>query len=104
MLEDNKQAESLEERQWRLKLEQARALIAEEEAEWKALLSRAQAALENEEREWERLRMRAAVKSSGEFAAQPDSAPARRGAPSGARAQHVEAGGSAREQNMAAWP
>ncbi|MFT3925015.1 MAG: hypothetical protein QM778_20940 [Myxococcales bacterium] len=71
MSESNK-LESLEERQWRQKAEQAHAKLAEEEAEWSTLRARAQAALAREEREWERLRTRAELKSSGAFLAHPD--------------------------------
>jgi len=74
MSESNKQLESLEERQWRLKVEQARARITEEENEWKTLLARAQHASQHEEREWARLRSRAELKSSGAFLAHPDEA------------------------------
>ena len=64
------QLESLEERQWRLMMEQARARIGRGRSEWKRLLARAQSALENEEREWARLLERARLKSSGVFGTQ----------------------------------
>lgn len=67
MLEGRGQVESLEERQWRQLMEQARARIAEEEAEWKLLMERARAATDNEEREWERLRARSERNTSGFF-------------------------------------
>jgi len=66
--------DSFEDRQWRAKLEEARARVAQEEDEWSTLLARARRALELEEREWERLRARALVRSSGAFPAQPQAA------------------------------
>jgi hypothetical protein len=65
--------ESLEERQWRLKVEQAKAELTREEDEWKGLLERSKRALENEEREWARVMARAHARS-GSFAAQPEPA------------------------------
>ena len=76
MLEGRGQVESLEERQWRQLMEQARARIAEEEAEWKLLMERARAATDNEEREWERLRSRAERNTSGFFTTSAAATPA----------------------------
>jgi hypothetical protein len=59
--------ESIEERQWRLKLEQARAEIEGEERNWETLLARAKTAADTEEREWQRTIARARAKTSGVF-------------------------------------
>ena len=68
--------EDIEERQWRLKLEEAKAALAREEDEWSVLVARAKRALENEEREWQRLMARAQARSSGAFPVRAEAAEA----------------------------
>jgi hypothetical protein len=61
------QVESLEERQWRLKVAQAKGEVASEEQNWHELLERAKTAADNEEREWQRNIARARAKTSGVY-------------------------------------